>query len=197
MPESLLLIISGPAGSGKTTLCDRLLETFPDRLQRVITTTSRPPRPGEIDGYHYHFLSPEEFLRKQDNNAFVEHACVHGRFYGTQRQDILKGLNGQKDLLLNVDVQGAQAFKQDSALQALLPRLHSVFIKPQSLHQIEQRLLHRATDDAQEIQRRLRSAAKEIACASQFDHCITSHSREEDFSALKNLYLQLSENKLA
>ncbi|MEY3001524.1 MAG: hypothetical protein RL648_1738 [Verrucomicrobiota bacterium] len=189
----LLLIISGPAGSGKTTLCDRLLETFPDRIQRVITTTSRPPRPGEINGIHYHFLSPDDFRDKLAAGAFIEHASVHGRFYGTQRQDILDGLGGHKDLLLNIDVQGAQAFKADLTLQALLPRLHSVFIKPQSLDQIKQRLRHRATDDTREIERRLQSATAEIACAESFDHCIVSHSKDEDFASLRRLYLHLSQ----
>lgn len=191
----LLLIISGPAGSGKTTLCERLLQTFPDQIQRVITSTSRKPRIGEINGRDYHFIPPEQFRAKIDAGDFVEHAFVHGRYYGTQRDDIIQGLNGSKDLILNIDVQGAQAFRADPNLKTLLPRAHSVFIRPQSLQQIEERLLKRGADDANEIKRRLNSAALEIQCADSFDHTILSNSRDEDFAALKSLYLKLANAK--
>lgn len=191
----LLLIISGPAGSGKTTLCERLLQTFPKQIQRVITSTSRNPRKGEIDGRDYHFLPPEVFRAKIDAGDFIEHASVHGRYYGTQRDDIIQGLKGSKDLILNIDVQGAQAFRADPNLQTLLPRTHSVFIRPQSLQQIEERLLKRGADDANEIKRRLDSAAREIQCADSFDHAILSNSRDEDFAALKSLYLKLAHSK--
>lgn len=187
----VVLVISGPAGSGKTTLCQRMLGAFPN-LRRVVTTTSRPPRPGEHEGVDYHFLSPEAFQQAIQQNAFVEWARVHGRFYGSQTRHFRQLLQSGFDLLLNIDVQGASSFRQNEhRIPEMAGRLHTIFIKPRSLDQIRKRLLHRATDDPDEIERRLQSARHEIPLASQFDHVIVSGQREEDFHALRNLYLRL------
>jgi guanylate kinase len=161
-------------------------------LERLVTTTSRNPRPGEIDGTDYHFLSPDEFQAKIEQGAFIEWAYVHGRYYGSQKAHILEILSDGRDILLNIDVQGAAAYrKQERDNPDLSGRIHTVFIKPESMDQIRERLKFRGSDDDAEIQRRLNTAAEELKVADQFDHVIVSGSRETDYAAIRELYLSL------
>jgi guanylate kinase len=191
-PAPIILIISGPAGSGKTTLCERLLAEFPERVERVVTTTSRLPRPGERDGVDYHFLPAEAFEQRIQQGAFIEWAKVHGRYYGSQKDHVLEMLRSGRDLLLNIDVQGARSFLREPAITATLPgRLRTVFIKPASMQQIRERLQGRGADDEEEISRRLLTAAREIAVAGEFDHIIVSGTRDADYAALRALYLEI------
>ncbi len=191
-PKNLVLIICGPAGSGKTTLCDNLRAEFPSTVSRLVTTTSRAPRPGEIDGVDYHFLSSEVFERRIEEGAFIEWAKVHGRFYGSQKRHLEELLKSGSDILLNIDVQGAEAFYRESLTNpGLKGRLHRIFIKPLSMEQLIDRLRCRGADDETEIKRRLRSAEEELKVANQFEHIIISGSKEEDYGSLKSLYLHL------
>lgn len=187
--HGLLLIVSGPAGSGKTTLCDQLLAEFAPRLTRVVTATSRPPRPGEVDGTDYHFLSAEDFERKVQAGDFYEHARVHTNRYGVLREAVLKDLE-KRDLLLNIDVQGASTFRKsartDSRIGGLLA---SVFIMPESIDQIRERLVGRASDDEAEISRRLETAKAEICEWRNYDYRIVSGSREQDYASIRAIYL--------
>lgn len=190
--QNLLLIISGPAGSGKTTLCEQLLAEFGSSIERVVTTTSRDPRPGEVDGVDYHFITVPEFEEKIRRGDFIEWARVHGRFYGSERSNILRMIRSGRDVLLNIDVQGAQTFRKKALdFEDLKGRIRTIFIRPRSLEQIRERLVGRGADDATEIRRRLQSAEMEIQVADTFDHVITSGSREKDWSALRQLYLAL------
>lgn len=193
-PKNLVLIISGPAGSGKTTLCDRLMEEFPGRVQRQVTTTSREPRPGEVDGVDYHFLEPDVFENRIRNGEFIEWARVHGRYYGSQRKHIEKLLQGDRDILLNIDVQGAKAFREEGKRNPVLAgRVHGVFIRPESMEQLRERLRSRGADDEEEIERRLQSAREEMEAIGDFDHIITSGSRDADYRALRDYYLSLKQ----
>jgi guanylate kinase len=190
--HNLVLIICGPAGSGKTTLCDQLLREFPSSIRRLVTTTSRQPRPGEVDGVDYHFLDPVVFKERIQAGEFIEWATVHGRYYGSQRAHIQSLLKEGKDLLLNIDIQGAQAFRREQANNpALSGRMYCVFIQPQSMEQLRERLRERGADDEAEINRRLNSAEAEIRAAGEFDHLFTSGTREADYSALRSYYLSL------
>lgn len=190
--NNVVLIICGPAGSGKTTLCDKLLEAHPEQVKRLVTTTSRPPRPGEVDGTDYHFLSPETFEKRIKEGAFIEWAKVHGRYYGSQKAHIEELLRSGSDILLNIDIQGADAFHRESLGNPILVgRLHRVFIKPQSMEQLRQRLQGRGSDDEQEISLRLKTAEEEMKVADQFDHVILSGTMEEDFHAIDTLYQNL------
>lgn len=193
--KAVLLLVSGPAGSGKTTLCDRLRDTFPE-IQRVITATTRNPRPGEIDGQDYFFLSEEKFKQDIIEGAFYEHALVHGRLYGVLKKEIDSRLDAGVDLLLNIDVQGAESFRNAAAENPdLASRMISVFILPKSIEQLSERLFGRGSDDKDEIEKRLKVAEEEMREAEKFDCRILSGTKEEDFDALKQVYLDKKRQK--
>lgn len=188
MNHAILMLIAGPAGSGKTTLCDRLMAAHPG-VRRVVTATTRDPRPGEQNGVDYHFLSPEAFEAGIARGDFYEHARVHGRHYGVLKREIDGKLAAGHDLLLNVDVQGAASFRQAAAENAdLAQRLVTVFIEL-TFEQIRERLLGRGTDDEAEIARRLKSAEAELREAPLFQHRIQSVSKDADYAALRQIYL--------
>ena len=191
-PRNIVLIICGPAGSGKTTLCDQLLEEFSGKIQRQVTTTSREPRPGEVDGVDYHFLGPDVFEQRIQAGGFIEWALVHGRYYGSQRKHIEALLAEDKDILLNIDIQGARSFREEGKRNpALAGRIRDVFIRPRSMEQLRERRRGRAADSEEGIERRLQSAREELQAIGDFDHVITSGSRDEDYAALRDYYLKL------
>lgn len=185
-----LITVSGPAGSGKTTLCQRLLLEFPQEVSRVITTTTRPPREGEQDGIDYYFYTQQAFEAGIAAGAFYEYARVHGRYYGTLKREVRDKLAAGKHLLLNIDVQGAASFREAAQADPLLQgRLVQVFIRITEA-QLRERLSGRGDDDAQEIERRLASARKELSQAHAFDHVIDSADREHDYAWFRRLFLQ-------
>ena len=187
--KSIVLIISGPAGSGKTTLCDQLTEHHRGQIQRAVTTTTRRPRIGEVDGIDYHFLTREAFEEGIKNGAFYEWAEVHGNLYGTGRIAVNELLQANHDVLLNIDVQGARAFRKAATEDALLQgRIASAFIRPASIEELGRRLEGRGTDSPESIARRLEAAKAEILQSETFDHVIVSGSREADYAALEEIY---------
>ncbi len=184
------MIVSGPAGSGKTTLCDRMLAEEP-ALQRVVTSTTRKPREGEVDQTDYHFFDRATFEAKIEAGEFYEYAHVHSNLYGTLKSEVQGKLAAGVDLLLNIDVQGAASFRETSKNDPLLQgRVVTVFIMPPSFEELEQRLRGRGTDDEEEIKRRLHVAIDEMKQSDQYDHTILSASRGEDFEALQKIYFQ-------
>jgi guanylate kinase len=187
--SSLLLLVSGPAGTGKTTLCDRLLNDFEPELQRVITSTTRTPRDGEVDGVDYHFFNEPEFQKKLGNGEFYEHAHVHSGYYGTLKSEIQGKLTQDTDLLLNIDVQGAASFREIARVDPVLGgQLVTVFIQPVSIQQIHERLEGRGKDSAGEINRRLLTAQREMSHRDHFNHVINSGSKEEDYLSFRSIY---------
>lgn len=186
--RGFLFIISGPAGVGKTTICDRLVEECAS-LVRLVTTTTRKPRDGEVDGVDYHFLSHEAFECRIQDGEFIEWAKVHSNYYGSQRSHIEAVLATGSDVLLNIDVQGARSFrKKVEESEGLDAEVVTVFIRPANIDQIKNRLLDRNLDSSEEILRRLRTAEEELKAAGEFDHCIVSGSKEEDFMAVRSIY---------
>jgi guanylate kinase len=181
----LLLILAGPAGSGKSTLCERLVEEADLGFSRIITTTTRAPRPGEVNGVHYHFLSPAQFEEKIAAGAFLEWAWVHGeRRYGTLAASVLEPLAAGRNLVANLDVQGVASMRQAAARFAAIQRsLVTVFIVV-SHDQLRVRMHTRGQDDDAEIARRMATAEAELLEADKFDYQIQSGSRDEDFAAL-------------
>lgn len=183
----VLIVIAGPAGSGKSTLCDRLV-TEVRTFSRVVTTTTRAPREGEVNGVHYHFFTPDEFKRRVAAGEFLEWAQVHGdnphRLYGTLKSSVLEPLAAGRSLVMSIDVQGVESLRRKAQED---PRLHramtTVFICVDRERLIA-RMRGRATDGEAEIARRMETAEAEMRQADKFDHLIESKTREEDFAAL-------------
>lgn len=187
--KGLLLIVSGPAGSGKTTLCDRMLAEV-SGLQRVITSTTRPPRESETDKVDYYFFNKETFKAKIEAGDFYEYAQVHTNLYGTLKSEIQDKLSAGDDLLLNIDVQGAATFRETAQVDPLLKgHVCTVFLLPPSIEELESRLHGRGSDDDAEIARRMQVARDELKQAKYYDHCIESSTRENDFRSLLAIYL--------
>lgn len=179
-PAPLLIVVSAPSGAGKTTLCQRALEARPT-LTRAITCTTREPRPGERDGIDYYFLDATSFLKRVQAGHFLEHATVYGHSYGTLVSEVTTRFREGRDVLLNVDVQGAAAIRERAAQSPELQRaLVTVFLTPPSFSILEERLRKRGSDAPQVILRRLGVARQEIAQWRHFDYLLLSASVEED-----------------
>jgi guanylate kinase len=176
----LLILISAPSGGGKTTLCEMLLEARPD-MTRAVTCTTREPRPGEKDGVDYYFLEAGNFLKRLQAGNFLENATVYGNSYGLLKSELLGKLREGKDVLLNVDVQGAATIRERAEDEPELKRaLVTVFLTPPSLEVLEQRLKKRGADAPAVIQKRLGVARQEIAQWKNFNFLLISTSKPED-----------------
>jgi guanylate kinase len=176
----LLILISAPSGAGKTTLCDLLLASQ-RHLTRAITCTTRPPRPGEKDGVDYHFFTAAEFLKRVQAGNFLEHATVYGNSYGILKSELLGKLRDGKDVLLNVDVQGAATIREQATTEPELKcALVTIFLTPPSVAVLEQRLRKRGADADAVIQKRLAVARQEAAQWKNFDYLLISGDKQED-----------------
>ncbi len=176
----MLIVISAPSGGGKTTLCQQSLSRHPE-MTRAITCTTRAPRTGEVDGRDYFFIDDEEFTRRIESGAFLEHARVHDHSYGTPKTEVLEKLRRGNDVLLNIDVQGAATVCARAAADAdLRGALVTVFLTPATLGELEARLRRRGTDGPMELERRMGVARHEIAQWRHFHYLIISTSIAED-----------------
>lgn len=198
----LLLVVSAPSGAGKTTLGARLLEEFP-AMVRSVSCTTRVPRPGEINGRDYYFLDAVEFQRRVAAGTFLEYAQVHGAWYGTPREPVEQALRSGCDVLMIVDVQGAERIRQllatsaagesadgESAAGDLRRAFVDIFIMPPDNESLRQRLVARGQDDAAAIERRLKNAGGEMADAVRFKHRIVNDRLEEALAHLRNIVLE-------
>lgn len=181
----MLIVISAPSGGGKTTLCQQLLARHPE-MTRAITCTTRAPRPGEVDGRDYYFIDNDEFTRRVEANAFLEHARVHFHSYGTPKTEVLEKLREGSDVLLNIDVQGAATVCSRAAADAdLRGALITVFLTPATVDVLESRLRRRGTDSPSELETRLGAARHEIAQWRHFQYLIISTSIAEDLRRME------------
>lgn len=170
--KGLLVILSAPSGAGKTTVRDLLMEKEKN-LKKAITTTTRPPRPGEKDGVDYFFLSEEEFKKGIREGRFLEHAVIYGNYYGSGRDYIESELDSGYDVILVVDAQGAISIKE-SRIEAVY-----VYLLPPSLEELRRRLESRKTDDPEVIEKRFAQASREMAYLKEYDYCVVNDDLEE------------------
>ncbi len=182
--NSLLIVISAPSGAGKTTLCDMALASG-DNFTRAITCTTRDPRKGEKDGKDYYFLEAGDFLKRVQAGNFLEHATVYGNSYGTLKSEVLGKLRAGKDVLLNIDVQGAASVRAAAEDDPELKRaLVTVFLSTRTLAELERRLKNRNADSPAAIQKRLTVARQEVAQWKNFEYLIISGKKEADLKCL-------------
>ncbi|HPD78267.1 MAG TPA: guanylate kinase [Spirochaetota bacterium] len=174
----MIFVISAPSGAGKTTLITRLLRSD-DRFMFSISTTTRKMRPGESHGVNYYFVSKEKFLEMIDNDEFFEWAEVYGNYYGTSKKEIDRILKSGKFPLFDVDVQGSKILRKK------LPDAVFIFIIPPSLNILKARLIGRQTESEEELDVRLKNAAKEINEYKNFDYVIVNTVLEESMTKLK------------
>lgn len=183
----VLLLLTAPSGAGKTTVSSRLLGSVPG-LERAVTCTTRPPRTGERDGLDYHFLDRSNFERRVAAGEFLEHAEVYGNRYGTLKAEVWSRLEAGRDVLLSVDVQGAETIRETAAGDpALASALVSVFLLPPSVAELERRLRGRAQDSAEVIARRLAVAREEMDHWRHFDYVVVSGTMESDLASMQRV----------
>ena len=168
--RGLLLVMSSPSGAGKSTLSRRLLAS--DRnITMSVSVTTRPPRPGEVNGRDYHFISKEEFARLRDGGQLLEHAEVFGNFYGTPRAPVEEALAKGRDVLFDIDWQGTQQLAE--AMEGDLVR---IFILPPSAEELRERLIRRAQDSASVVAKRMAEASSEISHWPEYDYVIVNEN---------------------
>ncbi len=178
--KGLAIIVSAPSGTGKTTVCARLRERMPG-LRFKVSHTTRPPREGEVDGVHYHFISESEFQRRLKEGDFLEWARVHGHYYGTARQTVEDHLQRGEDLLMELDVQGV------ASLRAMEFDGVFIFILPPSLEELEKRLMKRGTEPPEKIRQRLETAKAEIIRYRLYDYVVTNHEVDDTVETVQTI----------
>lgn len=186
MSKGRLYIVSAPSGTGKTSLTHALIDQLAERGRKArfsVSYTTRKPRPGEKQGKDYHFISTEEFQQMVNTDAFLEHAEVFGRYYGTGREVTEQVLDQGVDLILDIDWQGAQQVRRSR------PESVSIFLKPPSLTELERRLRRRGQDDDATIAMRMEEAEAELAHASEYDHVLVNDDFQHTLMEMISIFL--------
>ena len=178
----LVFIISAPSGSGKSTLVKRLMDSD-DNLAFSTSVTTRKPRKGEIEGESYEFITREEFIPLRDSGELLEWAEVFGNYYGTSRQALARAKRQGRDLILDIDIQGAAQLKEE------LPDAVSIFILPPSRQELASRLRNRSSDSDEVIERRLRDAGREVLNYELYDYILINDQLDESLAQLRGILL--------
>jgi guanylate kinase len=188
---AMLVIISGPSGVGKDTIIDALRRRHHDpEYHYVVTCTTRAKRPGEVDGIDYHFLDRATFAARRKAGEFLEANDVHGNWYGTPRSQVREKLAEGRDVILKIDVQGAQVVKEK------IPGALLIFLIPPSLEDLFQRLLSRATETADELELRQQNAAIELARQEDYDYVVTNETGQVERTAARIDQIIADEHRL-
>ena len=177
--RGLMLVLSSPSGAGKTTLTKLLRDEEPS-LTLSISVTTRPRRPSEVHGVHYYFITPEEFVAMRDRGDLLEWAEVHGNFYGSPRKEIDRALQSGKDILFDIDYQGAMQVRKTAPDDVV-----SIFILPPSIPELRRRLERRAEDSATVIQQRLKNAKNEIDRWRDYDYVLVNDDLQATFAKIR------------
>lgn len=180
MESGLLVVISGPSGSGKGTICKRLIDDI-DNIMVSVSATTRKPRVGEIEGINYFFIDEEEFLKRINNNEFLEHALVYGNYYGTPKKEVLKELENGKDIILEIDIQGALNVKKN------YPKGVFIFILPPSIKELKHRIEGRGTDSKEVIIKRMECVYEELNYAFEYDYVVLNDEVETAVDKIKKI----------
>jgi guanylate kinase len=178
----MLFVVSAPSGAGKTTLCKAITESL-ENITHSISYTTRRPRPGEIDGRDYYFVSEQRFQEMIDAGDFAEYARVHGNFYGTSKRVLQAMVREGIDVILDIDTQGARQIKASTGPAVF------IFIMPPSMAILEERLRNRKSDQEEEIQGRLRRAADEIREYQMYDYIVVNRDFERALSELRSIII--------
>lgn len=186
-----LIIISAPSGTGKSTIINSIIDDERLKLEFSVSATTRLPRNGEKDGVNYYFLTVDDFKNRIANDEFAEYEEVYsGRYYGTLKSEIARINSNGKNVILDVDVMGGINVKKMYGNHAL-----SIFIQPPSVDVLRKRLVARATDSMEEIEKRINKAEFEMSHASQFDHVVVNDVLENAIEEIRSLILEFVENK--
>ncbi len=180
--RGLMLIVASPSGAGKTSLCRRLMADH-EHLTLSLSVTTRGVRPGEEDGRDYRFIGEPEFMQLRDSDALLEHACVHDHYYGTPRGPVEQALADGRDVLFDIDWQGAAQIAAKAPEDTV-----RVFILPPSIAELRRRLYARAQDAEEVIERRVRRAKDEIARCGEFDYVMVNDDFDRSYADLAHIY---------
>jgi guanylate kinase len=175
--NGLLIVISGPSGAGKGTICKALSED--QDLWISVSATTREPRSGEVDGVNYYFLNKQEFIDRINDDDFFEYAEVYGNYYGTPKWKTLEAIYNGKDVVLEIDIQGALKVKQQ------YPEGVFIFILPPSMEELKQRIINRGTETEESIIRRFKSAYQEVNYISKYNYAVVNDTVENAVDKIK------------
>ena len=180
--QGVLIILSGPSGTGKGTICKELLRSYPN-LHYSVSATTRAPREGEINGINYWFIAKDEFQTMVENDDLLEWAEVYGNYYGTPKRYVQQQLDSGKDVVLEIDIQGAMQIKQK------FPQGVFIYVVPPSLEELADRIYKRGTDAPEVIKKRLSSAAVELASAYNYHYVVVNDSVQAAVSKMEAILI--------